>query len=672
VKKISFVDIRHFTSLADRKVSLGSFSILALFLAILSSIETGFYYGKSNNIFHIPIVLKLYDLPQFADDAFYQSLRYYSSLLWPLLATFTTEATASTVFLLVFVVSRLILFIALLWLAFEFGARTIGTLGLAGLFLVATHFLKGVSPVGAHDLFIDYLSHTTLATALLLLSMLTQLRGYWLLSCTLAGLAFSTNAILGIWALSIIIVIRFAGPSGILRQNIPLYSLVGLALGALAFLLTASPALLWIVKAKFASGMNVDFDYRAFIMSYFPDHFLIHAASPTSIGALIIAVVIGFYGIMAEGLSRPWRAAWWALLGIFCFGIILPYLFNSRDVFNLHLLRIDGVITYWVVTYLAATLATSLTRMDRLPDLGVAPLFASFAFIMGSWPVMLAALLGLWWRTSRSLHLAFVFFCLIVGIMNFWLTEAALVKSLGWFAAATIIATFTLASGMRSLVWWVVGLISFTAFAICLTSWRLMGLGEAKAALVPVVGLAILFLPIRYRVWAHKHGFGFGLGLSVIAVAALISVTIVKPYIGAGPARVQLAADWKEMAEWIRHNNIEGPILVPTHGSFDTLSGDNRLLTDIQMLSRAKIWVTWKQGGAVMWQPGFFHQWDPRFKEVSAFKKPTEFLEYACKNRIPLVALEREELAPTFPVTPIFMNRSFMIIPVRSDVCARP
>jgi len=100
--------------------------------------------------------------------------------------------------------------------------------------------------------------------------MLTQLRGYWLLSCALAGLAFSTNAILGIWALSIIIAIQFAGPSGILRKKITLYSLAGLTLGALAFLLTASPALIWIVKAKFAPGMNVDFDYRSFTMSYFP------------------------------------------------------------------------------------------------------------------------------------------------------------------------------------------------------------------------------------------------------------------------------------------------------------------------------------------------------------------------------------------------------------------
>ncbi len=253
--------------------------------------------------------------------------------------------------------------------------------------------------------------------------------------------------------------------------------------------------------------------------------------------------------------------------------------------------------------------------------------------------------------------------------MNFWLTGTALVKSLGWFAAAMTIASVTLASGMRSLVWWVVGLISFIAFVICLTSWRLMGLGEAEAALVPLVGITILCLPIHYRVWARKHGFGLGLGIGVITVAALLGVKSVKPYVGVGPARVQLAADWKEMSEWIRHNSIEGPILVPTHGSFDTLSGDNVLLTDIQILSRAKIWVTWKQGAAVMWQPGFFHQWYPRFREVSALKKPFEFVEYACKNRIPLVALEREELAQTFPVTPIFWNRSFMIIPVGSNVC---
>src|SRR5271166_636270 len=56
----------------------------------LSVVVQGFFFGKINNVYHIPIVLKLFDSPQFANDPFYQSLRNFTSLVWPGLSLITT------------------------------------------------------------------------------------------------------------------------------------------------------------------------------------------------------------------------------------------------------------------------------------------------------------------------------------------------------------------------------------------------------------------------------------------------------------------------------------------------------------------------------------------------------------------------------------------------------
>ena len=59
--------------------------LVAAIAAALSLLHKGFVFGVENNLFHLPIVAGLYDEPQFHDDAFIQSLRYFSSGIWLLL-----------------------------------------------------------------------------------------------------------------------------------------------------------------------------------------------------------------------------------------------------------------------------------------------------------------------------------------------------------------------------------------------------------------------------------------------------------------------------------------------------------------------------------------------------------------------------------------------------------
>lgn len=53
------------------------FWAMALFGALVSLVVTGYVFPFSNNVFHLPIVARLYDRPEFVGDAFIQSLRYF-------------------------------------------------------------------------------------------------------------------------------------------------------------------------------------------------------------------------------------------------------------------------------------------------------------------------------------------------------------------------------------------------------------------------------------------------------------------------------------------------------------------------------------------------------------------------------------------------------------------
>src|SRR5579863_10028700 len=88
---------------------------LAVLGTILSMVRQSFRFGVINNIFHIPIVLKLFNLEQFAHDPFYQSLRSFTSLVWPALSLVATPEHIVAVFLGAQIVSRLLLYLACIY-----------------------------------------------------------------------------------------------------------------------------------------------------------------------------------------------------------------------------------------------------------------------------------------------------------------------------------------------------------------------------------------------------------------------------------------------------------------------------------------------------------------------------------------------------------------------------
>src|SRR5688572_11367216 len=88
--------------------------LIAAFGSLLSIGVTGYVFGINNNLFHLPIIVELYNEPQYQADEFIQSLRYFAAGPWLVLAGAGRLFETYWLFFALLYFSRLISFIGLL------------------------------------------------------------------------------------------------------------------------------------------------------------------------------------------------------------------------------------------------------------------------------------------------------------------------------------------------------------------------------------------------------------------------------------------------------------------------------------------------------------------------------------------------------------------------------
>jgi hypothetical protein len=251
----------------ERLVRIVSPWLLAAVASMLSLLRTGFNFNVSNNEFHVPIVLRFADMPQFSEDPFVLSLRHFVSPVYPLLSLVATDANVANLFLIGLVITHLLTFRAWLHIGTACGiGRWHEQISLV-LFLAAISAVYGVSPVGADGLLMGYFTHTELAQAVALFAIGDVILGRLLRASALTGIAFAINAFVGVWTLAPVagaIAWQVARP---LPSNLSWTARLRLALmAAAAFALLAASVVVWIMAAS--SSAVVDFDYRAFLKIY--------------------------------------------------------------------------------------------------------------------------------------------------------------------------------------------------------------------------------------------------------------------------------------------------------------------------------------------------------------------------------------------------------------------
>ena len=307
-----------------------SLPLLALLGTLVTIAVQGFAYGVSNNIFHIPLVLHDYALPQFANDAYQQTLPRYVSPIFPALSLVATRENLPFLFLAMHALGRALTLWAML--------RVLQICGVTGLrlvfalaLLVVMPGLYGITELGRQELYPGYFTHTALAQAVLLWGIVRLLERRFVAACVLAAVAFDINAFVGVW---------LAGPLlatwAFERPRLPLSTAAaGIAAGALI----AAPVAAWIAIVE--AHDHAPFDYVAFLRAYYPNHFFIDVAAPAAIVQLAAATLAGAFALRALSLRAaiPVGAG---LLAVFAVGILVGALATSPLLLNLHLLRVDG------------------------------------------------------------------------------------------------------------------------------------------------------------------------------------------------------------------------------------------------------------------------------------------------------------------------------------------
>src|SRR5690606_19119420 len=81
------------------------------------------------------------------------------------------------------------------------------------LLAAASPVLRHTSPVGEHDIFIDYLSHTAFLWGSFLGGLACAARGRWNWAALFAAATFSINAFVGIWCGAVLAMAMLAGPA---------------------------------------------------------------------------------------------------------------------------------------------------------------------------------------------------------------------------------------------------------------------------------------------------------------------------------------------------------------------------------------------------------------------------------------------------------------------------
>lgn len=332
------VAARNLLNILQRSSSRRDSAIIIAIAAALSLYNSGFVFGIRNNAFHLPIVAALYDEPQYANDAFIQSLRYFSSGIWLILSGWDRHiGYTESLFLGLSYLSRAVTFTGFLCCAALVGINSRFQQVVFCLLLCFLAFLDGFSSAGAGGLFLNYFTHSEIANGTTLLAIYYGARGKIVASLTMLGATIFINVFMAIWLvppLFLIMLSLIKSGKMTFRQIV-----VKLLIGLIPIIIFAGPILFTILSNP-DFGKPASFDFITYLREYFPIHFLIDSNSSADLIYLFSVALLGALSIQRlQPQAAELRIAYVGAIAVYLIGAIAPYITHDPRVLSLHLLR---------------------------------------------------------------------------------------------------------------------------------------------------------------------------------------------------------------------------------------------------------------------------------------------------------------------------------------------
>jgi len=571
------------------------FALLIVLTATVASLgATGFQYGVSNNVFHIPYVLRYSELPIFQNDAFYGSLAKFTSIIWPALRFISSNQNVEQIFFISHFASRFFAFAAIFWFFKTncFSHRNAIPLSIAAT--VVCPWLMNASGVGGHGLFLKYFTHSEVTWGPLIAALVAAQNGRLKLAAVFSGLAFLINAFVGIWlAFVIAIAVLFNNKQ---RKD---WRLIIQSLSW--FFLICLPVILWIAFSLKDHKPHPVFSYIEYIRAYYPGHFLIESTPGYALRNLGFIVYCGLVSAYLVKHQQFWVTVIGALLLLLMIGCVVPYVLNERFIFNLHLLRSAGVLQFVATILLLSTCVSALLDDSKPVEIRIIATIGTVSFIT-FYPEPIYLLSG-----AAALSL--------LALYNLKNTSMFLSNELRRFN----LINFKYASAL------------IVAFSVATDFFYVGASLGTIARWVTIIGLIVCL---------QKHKFGKLMDISfpmifILLISIILYQTIHWRYVSAGQNESSKMMSKTEMINWVRNSQIPGPFLFPISGQ----NGEG--FDEFQLITQKPVWVDWKQGAAVMWEPSFYTQWMPRFKEVCSLETTEDFYTYATQKEIPYLVLPK-------------------------------
>lgn len=560
---------------------------LLLVATVLSITASGFDFGSGNNVFHIPYVLRYGELDQFRSDALYHSLDKFASIIWPLIRLFGNEQNVSALFLTGAVVSRALAFFALLWFFRKNCENDAKIFSVSLVSAAACSWMMGSSELGEHGIFISNFTHSEVTWGPLMAAIIATQYRKLELAAAFAGMVFLINAFVGIW---LFIVLAFAVAFDTQR-----YSWKTIIHAGIVLIILCSPVIIWIALDLAKSIKVPEFSYIEYIRTYFPHHFLIEAASVEKIVLVLLFAVCGFAAAWFQKNRNFWNSVLAGCLFLLLAGTVLPYLFDQRFVFNLHLLRADGLLQFFAAIlsiYVAVNLLFA-SESDRAEQILAMLLLVVLMAPPVRWDTVLigaVSLSMLVWKRAVAMNTKDFDGNCIAEKESRW-NIIAVSAVIGAIALETVVVGIS---------------------ASFVPRWALM-----------CCAVGTVFLLSNYRILVLLTIWAF-----MVLLAIITPVKWRKDRASSSPPNADAMA---AISTLIKTSQLQGPFLFPIdkkhRGLFD----------NFQLNAQRTVWVDWKQGAAVMWDPAFYWKWMPRFNEVSQLHSTKDFLAYARLQRIPYI-----------------------------------
>jgi hypothetical protein len=351
--------------------------------ALLSCIFTGYVFGVSNQHYYLPIVERLYDEPQFKNDVFIQSLRYYASGIWLAIGAGPKYQDGGYVLLLVlFYLSRLLSFIGFVCCASQLGITTIRDRLIFCAIVCFTVLLDGNSFAGHGGLFLIFFTHSEVANGTTLLAIYFAIRSRFAAALFWTGATFFVNAFMGIWLAAVLLPIAI---TLLQERKIEIRTLLRQAVPGMASAALFAVPIVYNIFSNPELRTPIDFDYVGYLREFYGSHFLIDSNSGEDILLLLSVICLGWLSLRQIEPSTPqeisttqFRAAFVAIVSIYLVGILVPYLTSNPSILKLHFLRSSAVIQLLTVVGAGALSTRWISSSDHTRSELLGPLLLLF------------------------------------------------------------------------------------------------------------------------------------------------------------------------------------------------------------------------------------------------------------------------------------------------------